>query len=187
MGLESNLRKSAEKKGLSGEDEKEYVGGTIGNMRKKGRLPPPKKKAASEKKPAGEKRPKKPAGEKRPKKLSEKQQDARQKAAEAQSKKVAQEYQAKRREEAQGLITRIQSAPRPKLKGSEKQIAWATEIRKAYVHKVRAQVGSSAPERYSPFQMETLEQYDKEFSQPTDYWIRHRFGLGLSEYKPSQK
>ena len=39
MTLEQNLRHSAEKKGLSGEEEEHYVGGAIENMRKRGKLP----------------------------------------------------------------------------------------------------------------------------------------------------
>jgi len=162
--LESHLHKSAKKKGLSEEEEKRYVGGTIQNMRKKGELP---------------KREKKPPAEKKPRKPSQKQVEAR-------SAKVEKEYRAKEKKQQDELIQRIHTGNRPKLTGTEKQVAWAKEIRSAYIHKRRAEVGHPT-KLLSPMERQRIEKYDEEFNHQTQWWITHRYGLGLKEYRGHQK
>ncbi len=181
--LESRLRKSAAKKGLSGKEEKEYVGGTITNMRKKGQLPKRAKKAVAAKKPRATRAKAAPAPRMkriivhRPTPIKDR------KVAEAKKKKAAYTKPSltrhKAKETDRELAAKHLASPLPKLKGGpEKQRDFAEKIRATWYAQAKRNAENGSIPRHE------LREYIKMHDQTSAIeWIENRPGANYGSFR----
>jgi len=182
----TQAEEEAEKKGLSAEKRRAYVGGAINRAKQEKETG----HGATKTKGAYEK----PAIRQTTSAEHEREKEHHGKAyTDALNREHKAALVAAKRErshEAAVLLARIRSRP-PALSGSEKQVAWANQIRSAYLAKRRSEAQKLARQYrddgayIAKGRLESLaEEHDRKSA---SWWIDQRYGMGLSQYKGRQK